>query len=119
MSVLIVDDSKAMRMLVQRAMKQAGYGNHEYQDACNGREALELIQQDTPNLVICDWNMPEMNGIELLTALRESGIDVNFGFVTSEATTEMCSLAEEAGASFFVTKPFTAEMVGEAVRDLL
>lgn len=108
MKILIVDDSKAMRMIVKRTLKQAGFGDATMNEATNGKEGLDAINADAPDLVLCDWNMPEMTGIELLRALRADGNDVKFGFVTSEGTAEMRQQAQEAGALFLISKPFTA-----------
>ena len=110
MKVLVVDDSKAMRMIVSRTLKATRtYGAAEISEATNGREALEVILADEPDLVVSDWNMPEMTGIELLQALGERGIRVKFGFVTSESTPEMYERAMAGGALFLVSKPFTPE----------
>jgi two-component system chemotaxis response regulator CheY len=98
-----------MRMIVQRTLRQAGFANVEVAEADNGKNALVSIQCDQPGLVLCDWNMPEMNGIELLRTLRGQGNAVNFGFVTSEASPEMKNTASAAGAQFLITKPFTAD----------
>ncbi|HKK71020.1 MAG TPA: response regulator [Candidatus Krumholzibacteria bacterium] len=115
MKILIVDDSKAMRMIVKRTLKQAGYGDATMSEATNGREGLDAVKADAPDIVLCDWNMPEMNGIEFLRALRAEGNDVNFGFVTSEGTTEMRQQAQEAGAAFLISKPFTANDFSENI----
>lgn len=115
MQILIVDDSKAMRMIVGRGLRQAGYGGSEIVEAENGAMALEKIRQRRPDLVLSDWNMPEMTGIELLRALRAEGIDVPFGFVTSESTPQMRQTAREAGALFLIAKPFTADDIGDAL----
>lgn len=109
MKILIVDDSKAMRMIVKRTLRQAGYEEHMIEEASNGVEALANIEQSLPDLVLADWNMPEMNGIDLLVALKQKGVAVKFGFVTSECTPEMKQRAESEGALFLITKPFTAE----------
>ena len=66
MKILIVDDSKVMRSIVKRTLRQAGFGNHDVVEAGNGAEGLEQVSEHTPDLVLCDWNMPEMNGIEML-----------------------------------------------------
>jgi len=109
MKILIVDDSKVMRSIVKRTLRQAGFGGHELVEAANGAEGLNQAQAETPDIVLCDWNMPEMNGIDLLRELRAAGNEVKFGFVTSEGTPEMQATALDAGAQFFITKPFTAE----------
>ncbi len=113
MKIVVVDDSKTMRMIVKRTLRQAGYGDHEVLEAENGKEALDVIKSSSPNLVLCDWNMPEMNGLELLQALNAGGIKVNFGFVTSEGTPEMRKIAEENGALFLISKPFSEDTFRE------
>lgn len=114
MTILIVDDSKAMRMIVRRTLRQAGF-HHDMQEASSGAEALSAIQSGPVDLILCDWNMPEMSGLDLLQKLRSDGRQIRFGFVTSESSSVMRSTAEGAGASFLITKPFTAE----AFRDVL
>jgi two-component system, chemotaxis family, chemotaxis protein CheY len=110
MNILIVDDSKAMRMIVRRTLQQAGFDQgHQVAEAANGAEALRAIRSSRPDLVLSDWNMPEMSGIELLTTLRAEGVDVKFGFVTSEGTERMRAEANAAGALFLISKPFTAD----------
>ncbi len=118
MRILLVDDSKAMRMIVMRQLRQIGYGDSEFVEANNGVEALDLIAKDAPSMVLSDWNMPEMSGIELLRALNEQQLRVPFGFVTSEGTPEMRQLAEEAGARFLVSKPFTADDLDAALKKM-
>ena len=107
--ILIVDDSKAMRLIVRRTLRQAGFGSYEVEEAVNGVEALAAIEAAPPTLVMSDWNMPEMTGIELLTKLRERGNGVRFGFVTTEGTPDMRARANAAGALFLIAKPFTPE----------
>jgi two-component system chemotaxis response regulator CheY len=107
--ILVTDDSKAMRMIVIRTMRQAGFDAHEFLEAENGVEALAAIKAHAPDLVLSDWNMPEMTGIQLKEALNAEGIVVPFGFVTSETTPEMRERAIAAGALFLLAKPFTVD----------
>lgn len=109
MNIMIVDDSAAMRMMVMKTLRQAGFVGHDISQASDGVDALEKIRQTPPDLILSDWNMPQMNGLELLNRLNEEGIDVTLGFVTTEATGEMRAKANDAGAKFLITKPFTAE----------
>lgn len=109
MKVLIVDDSKAMRMIIKRMLRQAGFEDVEADEAVNGKEALEKIKSAPPDVVLLDWNMPEMNGIDVALNLKQSGSTVKYGFVTSEGTQEMKQMATDAGANFFICKPFTVE----------
>ncbi len=109
MKILIVDDSKAMRMIVMRHLRQAGFENHALEEASNGQEALNAVCAAAPDLILCDWNMPEMNGLEFLKALRQKSIQVPFGFVTTESSPEMRQTATQEGAAFLIAKPFTVE----------
>jgi len=111
MNILIVDDSRAMRSLVRRALRNAGFEGHTVEEAENGKLALELVSTFNPGLVLSDWNMPELSGIDFLKALREQGSPVPFFFVTSESTEEMKNLALATGAQGLITKPFTPESV--------
>jgi two-component system, chemotaxis family, chemotaxis protein CheY len=119
MKVLIVDDSRVMRQIVSRTLRQAGYTELSLLEASNGLEAYELVQSHQPDLVLSDWNMPEMNGFDLLRSLRGRGHEVAFGFVTSEGTQEMRAKAAAAGALFLVAKPFTAESFKDALTPVL
>lgn len=109
MKILVVDDSKAMRMIVRRHIQEAGIADLEILEAANGQEALEAVRAHAPDLVFSDWNMPEMNGIDCLRALRAEGNDVRFGFVTSESQPQMKDEAFDAGALFLIVKPFTPQ----------
>jgi two-component system, chemotaxis family, chemotaxis protein CheY len=119
MKILIVDDSKAMRLIVRRTLRQAGYGGYEIDEACNGKEALDQVRASRPDLVLSDWNMPEMSGLDLLLAMVSEGLTVPFGFVTSEGTVEMRERAASAGARFLIAKPFTPETVSQALAAIL
>jgi two-component system chemotaxis response regulator CheY len=114
MDVIIADDSKAMRMLVLRALRHAGF-SVTAREAADGKEALELVKESVPDLILSDWNMPVMSGIDFLREVRALGITTPFGFVTSETTARMREEAILAGASFLLGKPFTPE----AFQDIL
>jgi two-component system, chemotaxis family, chemotaxis protein CheY len=111
MQIMVVDDSKAMRSIVMRAVRQAGYESVAFVEATNGAEALKAIRAAPPDLVLADWNMPEMSGIELLKTLRAEGNLIKLGFVTSESDPSMRDLAFQSGASFMITKPFTPDAI--------
>lgn len=109
MKIMIVDDSTAMRLIVKRTLRQAGFEGHDIVECEDGYIALGSIKRAKPDLVLSDWNMPNMTGIELLEKLTAEGIAVTFGFVTTEATPDMRTRAEGAGAKFLISKPFTAD----------
>jgi two-component system, chemotaxis family, chemotaxis protein CheY len=117
--ILIADDSRVMRQIVTRTLRQAGFDGHELLEAADGRQALEVAEAQRPDLVMSDWNMPELSGVEVLRRLRARGDAVRFGFVTSECTPEMQQQAEAAGAAFFIAKPFTVERFREVFSPIL
>ena len=119
MKLLIVDDSKAMRMIVQRTIRQAGFSGIEAVEASTGAEALEKVPTEKPDLILSDWNMPEMTGIEFLRALRQRGFQTRFGFITSESGADVAQEAEEAGAEFIITKPFDAHKFESVLSPIL
>lgn len=111
---LVVDDSRAVRMLLTRTLKQLGY---EVQEATNGREALEIVEAGNSGikLVLADWNMPEMNGLDLLKKLRQNPALSSVAVVMVTTETEIQHIAEamEAGANEYVMKPFTRDILVE------
>ena len=109
MRIVVADDSTVMRRIVIRTLRQAGYDCSDVIEAANGQEAYEAALNEDPDLVLSDWNMPEMTGIESLRAIREAGSEVLFGFVTSEGSAEMRAEAVAAGAAFLIAKPFNAD----------
>jgi two-component system chemotaxis response regulator CheY len=119
MDILIVDDSKAMRAIVMRAVKAAGFADASYREAGNGVEALAAIHAQAPDLVLTDWNMPEMSGFQLIQALRAEGRAVRVGLVTSESDGGLRDQALAAGALFILSKPFTPEAVKAALQPVL
>src|SRR3712207_4602324 len=116
--VVVADDSRVMRQIVVRTLRQAGY-DWDITEAADGAEAFAIARAEQPDLVLSDWNMPNMTGIELLRELRAAGDDVPFGFVTSEGSSEMREQADAAGALFLVAKPFTAESFREVIEPVL
>jgi two-component system chemotaxis response regulator CheY len=116
--VLVADDSRVMRQIVVRTLRQAGF-DWEVREAADGVEALEAVRADEPDVVLSDWNMPGMTGMELLLALRAEGFGTPFGFVTSEGSLEMRQAAEDAGALFLIAKPFTPESFRDAIEPCL
>jgi two-component system chemotaxis response regulator CheY len=113
--ILVTDDSRVMRQIVIRTLRQAGYDDHDIVEAVDGRDAFEKVGSEKPDLVLSDWNMPEMTGIECLEALRASGSQVPFGFVTSEGSPEMREKAANAGALFLIAKPFNEDTFKDAL----
>lgn len=119
MKIMIVDDSTVMRRIVRRALRQAGFGGHDVVEAENGADALAKVKQDAPDLILTDWNMPEMSGYDLLQQLRSEGNTIPLGFITTEGTEAMRQKAAEAGAAFLLAKPFTADDVADALNPFI
>ncbi|GAA3397734.1 response regulator [Cryptosporangium minutisporangium] len=119
MKILIADDSRVMRQIVTRTLRQAGYDGLELIEAEDGAQLVQKANDEKPDLVLSDWNMPNMTGIEAIRALRASGNNTPFGFVTSEGTQEMRDTASAAGALFLIAKPFTAETFKENLDSIL
>lgn len=119
MTILIVDDSRAMRTIIKRTFREMDLGDATYLEASNGREALATVLESEPELIISDYNMPEMNGLEFLGALQQSNSKSRLGFVTSEANAEFRSKAQEIGAAFVITKPFTAADLCKSIDPVL
>ena len=115
MKILVVDDSKAMRMIVTRTLKQSGYASAQIVEAEDGALGLAAVRSEAPDLVLSDWNMPNLSGIDFLRALRAEGNSVTFGFVTSESTPEMREQAIAAGAAFTIAKPFSADTFADVL----
>jgi two-component system, chemotaxis family, chemotaxis protein CheY len=110
MNVLLVDDNKAMRLMLRRTLLETGLMNLRVEEAENGSDALAKLTAVAPDLILSDWNMPEMGGVDLLRELRSRGCPIPFGFVTPQAPTpQMQERAIEAGAQFMLAKPFSAE----------
>ena len=119
MKILIADDSRVMRQIVVRTLRQAGLGGHDIVEAADGAAAFDVVTSEKPDLVLSDWNMPELTGIELLQRLRAAGQTVPFGFVTSEGSPQMREEAERAGALFLIAKPFTADTFADVLAPVL
>lgn len=109
MKVLIVDDYKTMLRVLHSLLRQMNFTDIE--EAEDGAKALEKLKQDTYGLVISDWNMEPMSGMELLKEIRadEGMKDLPFIMITAESSTENVKAAKEAGVSNYIIKPFTAE----------
>jgi two-component system chemotaxis response regulator CheY len=114
---LVVDDSRAMRGILSKILVNLGF---EVVQAGDGREALSILKQESlgVDFVLSDWNMPEMDGLEFLKAMRAeprySAVPVVM--VTTETHIEQMVVALEAGANEYIMKPFTAEMVEDKLR---
>jgi two-component system, chemotaxis family, chemotaxis protein CheY len=114
MQAIVVDDSRAMRMLMGRLLKDVGFEVDEAGDGCEALDRLrERLTDDPVHLALVDWNMPEMSGIELVEAVRADPAfaALRIVMVTTETELSQVSRALEAGADEYLMKPFTRDDV--------
>jgi two-component system chemotaxis response regulator CheY len=110
---MVVDDSRAMRMILGRMMRELGF---EVTEATTGRDALARLEAGTdPDVVLVDWNMPEMTGIEFVEAVRREPYSstARLVMVTTETEVSQVIRALDAGADEYVMKPFTKDAIQE------
>ncbi len=120
-NVLLVDDSKTMRMIIGRTLRQAGVGFDNVFEAADGLEALDMLDQENVDIVLSDINMPNMNGIEFLRekATRDAVKDIPVLMISTETGDDIMGEARELGAVGNIKKPFTVDKVDEVVTPLL
>jgi two-component system chemotaxis response regulator CheY len=118
MKILVVDDMATMRRIVKNVLKQLGFPNTE--EAENGQDALQKLRADTYGLVVSDWNMPVMSGIDLLRAIRADDAlkTIPVLMVTAEAQQANLVEAVQAGVSNYIVKPFTAETMQDKLNKI-
>ena len=117
--VLIVDDFATMRRILKNILKQIGFKN--LVEADDGTSAWDILQGQSIDLIISDWNMPKMTGLELLKKVRASDQykRTPFLMVTAEAQKQNVIEAVQAGVSNYVVKPFTAEAISDKLEKIL
>ncbi len=117
--ILIVDDYKTMLRIIRNLLKQIGFDNVE--EATDGTEALQKLREKKFGLIISDWNMEPMTGIELLREVREDDNlkKMPFIMVTAESKTENVVIAKEAGVSNYIVKPFNAATLKSKLNGVL
>ncbi len=117
--ILIVDDFATMRRILKNILKQLGFKN--LVEADDGTSAWEVLEGQSIDLIISDWNMPKMTGLELLKRVRESDKykTAPFLMVTAEAQKQNVIEAVQAGVSNYVVKPFTAEAISDKLEKIL
>jgi two-component system chemotaxis response regulator CheY len=118
---LIVDDSSVMRKIVERSLRQAGLEINAVLEAGNGAEALAVLAENHVDLILCDINMPVMDGLEMVKQLKgvENAKGVPVVMITTEGSESHVVEALSAGARGYIRKPFTADQVKEHVLPLL
>jgi len=118
MKILVVDDFATMRKVIKNLLRQVGYEN--IAEAEDGVTALEVLKSHKIDFIISDWNMPNMNGLEFLKAVRADGelSSLPFLMVTAEALKDNVVMAIKAGVSNYIVKPFTADVLNEKIEKI-
>lgn len=126
-TVLIVDDSSVTRKVIKRHLSQGTFADAKVLEAGDGEEALALIKEKKVDLVLSDWNMPKMTGLEFVQKVREYETKLNqtekkeipIIMVTTEGTMEKIDKAFASGANEYITKPFNAETLQKTMKKVL
>ena len=119
--VLVVDDSLPMRSVIKKTIKASGFGDTEFFDASNGQEALAVLQNEWIDIVVTDYNMPEMNGIELIQEMKKDEVASTIPVLVITTESSQAKVLEfiEKGASGYIKKPFTPEAIKEQLIQIL
>jgi two-component system chemotaxis response regulator CheY len=117
MQILVVDDYQTMIRIITNLLKQLGFVNIDA--ATDGKAALEKIASKSYGLIISDWNMEPMTGLDLLKTVRGSGNKIPFIMVTAESKTENVLAAREAGVNNYIVKPFNADTLKTKLSSVL
>ena len=117
MKILLVDDSRTIRNIQKNVLAQLG--QMDIAEAADGVEALKALASDRPDLVLIDWNMPNMDGLTLVQKIREKDKGLALIMVTTEAEKSRVLEAIKAGVNNYVVKPFTAEALSAKIEQTL
>jgi len=115
MKVLIVDDSTVMRKVLVEALVKLNI--QDIREVPNGMEAVVALSRDEFDLILMDWNMPRMTGVEAVREIRSRGFSMPIIMVTTEADKVKVLEALKAGANNYLIKPFTHETIGAKIRE--
>jgi len=112
-NIMIVDDSKPMRLVIKKTLKASGFKVGEVFEASNGREALSILREEWVDLVLTDYNMPDMNGLELVDEMKKDDLlkAMPAVMITTEGSRQRVDKFMEMGAAGYIKKPFTPEEI--------
>ena len=117
MKILMIDDSKTMRNIEKSILGQLGYT--DVVEACDGLDALSKVAAVQPDLILVDWNMPNMDGLTFVKQCRARGTRVPIVMVTTEAERSRVVEAIKAGVNNYVVKPFTPDSLSARIKETL
>lgn len=117
MKIMLVDDSQTMRNVEKKVLAQIGYS--DVVEASDGQDALSKVGAAKPDLILLDWNMPNMDGLSFLKKFRQSDKVTTVIMVTTEAEKTRVVEAIKAGVNNYVVKPFTPEQLGKKIQETL
>jgi len=117
MKILLVDDSKTMRNIQKSVLSQLGYT--EIEEACDGQDALSKIGAFEPELLLVDWNMPNMDGLTFVKKYRQNNKATPIIMVTTETERSRVVEAIKAGVNNYVVKPFTPDLLSQRINETL
>ncbi|MCE1229527.1 MAG: response regulator [Firmicutes bacterium] len=117
MKILIVDDSSTMRRIIINTLSRIGYS--DVVEADNGKVGLDKLAQGGVEMIITDWNMPEMDGLEFVSVVRGNDGSIPILMVTTNAAKEDIVAALQAGVNNYVVKPFTPDTLKEKIESML
>lgn len=120
-NVLIVDDSRPMRMVIKKTIRMSGFDVGEIFEASNGKEALNVLGDNWIDLVLTDYNMPHMNGLKLLDEMKKDEVlrRMPAVMITTERSQQRIQQFFEMGASDCITKPFTPEEIRQKLNRIM
>lgn len=120
-NILIVDDSTPMRAVIKKIVKASGVNVGQFFEAANGIEALEILNQEWLDLVLTDYNMPDMNGLELVEEMKkdEELKSVPVVMITTEGSRERVEEFMEKGVLDYIKKPFTPEQIKQKLMQII
>ena len=117
MKVLLIDDSKTMRNIQKSVLRQLGHT--EVEEACDGQDALNTLQSYDPELILVDWNMPNMDGLTFVKTYRKINKTTPLIMVTTEAEKARVIEAIKAGVNNYVVKPFTPDLLSQRIDETM
>jgi len=120
-NVLVVDDSRTMRMVIIKTIKACGFQVGQFFEASNGNEAMEILEKDWVDLVFADHNMPDMDGLALLSEMKKDEMlqTIPVVMITTEGSQERINDFMEKGAADYIKKPFSPETIRDKLRNIM